>query len=142
METEVRWVQRLQNFKKAFKQLENGVEEAKKRDFSDLEKEGLIQRFEYTQELSWHVIKDFYEYAGDSGLQGSRDSFRLAVKRGLIDSVCGKILMESIKSRNKTVHTYNEETADEIFYAILDEYYGAFLLLKKALEKERQRRKL
>jgi tRNA threonylcarbamoyladenosine modification (KEOPS) complex Pcc1 subunit len=30
--------------------------------------------------------------------------------------------MESIKSRNKTIHTYNEETAEEIFQAIIHEY--------------------
>jgi hypothetical protein len=43
-------------------------------------------------------------------IYGSRDAFQLAVKRGLIDSNCGSVLMESIKSRNKTIHTYNEET--------------------------------
>ncbi len=80
----IRWLQRLNNFKKAFKQLELGVEQATDRELSDLEKEGLIQRFEYNQELSWQTIKDFYEFIGETGIQGSRDAFQLAVKRGLI----------------------------------------------------------
>jgi nucleotidyltransferase substrate binding protein (TIGR01987 family) len=136
----IRWIQRLNNFKKAYKQLELGVEQATDRELSDLEKEGLIQRFEYNQELCWQTIKDFYEYIGETGIQGSRDAFHLAVKRGLIDANCGAILMDSIKSRNKTVHTYNEETADEIFYDIVNEYYQAFRSVKEALEKEQLKR--
>ncbi len=46
--------------------------------------------------------------------------------------------MESVKSRNKTVHTYNEETAEEIFNDIINEYYQAFFTLKIALEKEQR----
>ena len=57
---DIRWIQRLNNYEKAFKQLESGVELATDKNFNDLEKEGLIQRFEYTQELAWKVIKDFY----------------------------------------------------------------------------------
>ncbi|MEA3465927.1 MAG: HI0074 family nucleotidyltransferase substrate-binding subunit [Thermodesulfobacteriota bacterium] len=139
---DIRWLQRFGNYKKAFKQLEIGVEDATERELSDLEKEGLIQRFEYTQELSWQVIKDFYEYLGNTSIQGSRDAFQLAVKRGLINSNCGGSLMESIKSRNKTVHSYNEETAHEIFTDIVNEYYQVFLVLKQALEKEQQQRSL
>lgn len=138
MKQDVRWIQRFNNFKKAFSQLEKGVELAKSTELSDLEKEGLIQRFEYTQELAWQTIKDFYEYLGETGIQGSRDAFQIAFNRGLIDN--GKVFMESIKSRNKTVHTYNEETANEIFKEIVDEYYKAFLDLKVALEKEQQER--
>jgi uncharacterized protein YutE (UPF0331/DUF86 family) len=65
----------------------------------------------------------------------------LAIKRGLIDSNCGSVLMESIKSRNKTIHTYNEETAEEIFQAVIHEYYQAFSTLEQALEKEEKQRK-
>ena len=142
MEDNIRWIQRLSNFKKAFKQLELGVEQATDRALSDLEKEGLIQRFEYNQELSWQVIKDFYQYLGYTSIQGSRDAFQLAVKNGLVDANCGAKLMESVKSRNKTVHTYNEAVAEEIFQAIVNEYYPAFDTLKIALENEQKQRKL
>ncbi len=139
-DSNIRWIQRLNNFKKAFKQLEQGVKQAKNKQFSDLEKEGLIQRFEYNQELAWQVIKDFYEYLGEIGMQGSKDAFRLAVKRGLINSDCGTVLMNSIKSRNKTVHTYNEDTAEEIFNEIVNEYYDAFHTLLTILEEQQDKR--
>jgi len=136
----IRWIQRFNNFKKAFEQLEKGVKLAVSSELSDLEKEGLIQRFEYTQELAWQTIKDFYEYLGETGIQGSRDAFQIAFNRGLIEN--GKVFMETIKSRNKTVHTYNEETANEIFKEIVDEYYKEFLKLKIAFDKEIQLRDL
>ncbi len=68
----IRWIQRLNNFKKAFKQLELGVEQA--------------------------------------------------------------------TDRNKILHTYDEETPDEIFHDIVNKYYPAFRSLKEALEKEQQKR--
>jgi nucleotidyltransferase substrate binding protein (TIGR01987 family) len=139
---DIRWIQRLNNFKKALKKLELGVEQATDKALSDLEKEGLIQRFEYNQELSWQTVKDFYQYLGDTSIQGSKDAFQLAVKMGLVDENCGASLMSSIKSRNKTVHTYNEEVAESIFQDIINEYYQAFNSLKIALENEQQQREL
>ena len=138
MQKNIRWIQRFENYKKALKQLEKAVELATDRTLSDLEKEGLIQRFEYSQELAWQTIKDFYEFMGETDIQGSRDAFQLAVNRGLINN--GKALMETIKSRNKTAHTYNEATANEIFNDIINEYYSVFVELKSALEKEKQKR--
>ena len=141
-QSDTRWIQRLNNFKKAFQQLSLAVEQAKVQELSDLEKEGLIQRFEYTQELSWQVIKDFFEYLGETEILGSRDAFQLAVKRGLLNSSLGRVLMKSIRSRNKTVHTYNKETADEIFMDIVNEYYQAFAEIKIVMEKELQKRNI
>lgn len=135
-----RWIQRFTNFKKAFNQLEMGVNELTKKNPSELEKEGLIQRFEYTQELAWQTIKDFFEFLGERNILGSRDAFQLAVQRGLISLECGEILMQSIKSRNITSHTYNEETAEEIFESINSNFYSAFKEVKEALEKEENER--
>jgi len=45
---------------------------------NELEKQGLIQAFEYTYELAWNTIKDYFENQGETGIHGSRDAFRLA----------------------------------------------------------------
>jgi hypothetical protein len=42
--------------------------------------------------------------------------------------------MDMIKSRNKTSHTYNEETADDIFFKIINEYYPEFKQFKNKME--------
>ena len=139
MSTEpARWIRRFDNYKRAFAQLEEGVELASERELSDLEKEGIIQRFEYTQELAWNVIKDFYKDQGETGIQGSRDAFRMASERGLLTH--GEALMESIKSRNDTSHTYDSETADEIFTAIVEDYHAAFQEIKTVFDAQLQQR--
>jgi hypothetical protein len=57
-EKDIRWKQRLDNFLPAYAQLKSAVDLAKQRELSDLEKQGLIQAFEFTHELAWTVIKD------------------------------------------------------------------------------------
>lgn len=143
---DIRWEQRFSNFNKAFQKLQEAVLRIKEDFYSndildpskflegdDILKEGLIQRFEYTHELAWNVMKDFLEDRGVSGLFGSRDATRQAFEVELIAD--GKIWMDMISSRNKSSHTYNEEIADEIFVKILEEYFPAFLSFKQAMEK-------
>ena len=107
--TDIRWMQRLENFCKALGQLSKFIE---KKELSELEEQGLIQAFEYTYELAWSTIKDFYENQGETGIQGSRDAIRLAYRRQLITD--GDVWMRMIQSRTLTSHTYNEETARQI----------------------------
>ena len=58
----IRWIQRFHNFQLALAQLNDAVLLSKERELSLLEKQGLIQAFEYTHELAWKVMKDFFEY--------------------------------------------------------------------------------
>jgi len=133
---EIRWLYRFDNLKKAFNTLKNDVDLANKKNLSDIEKRGLIQAFEYTYELSWNTIKDFYFYNGVVDIQGSRDAFKMAYNRGLISS---DTLIQSIRSRQLTVHTYNEEIIENIFEDIINRYYFAFEELIKNLEIEAQK---
>lgn len=89
------------------------------------EKEGLIQRFEYTHELAWNVMRDYLVYQGEQNIGGSRDATREAFRIGLITD--GEGWMDMIKSRNLTSHTYNNSTAEEIYLKIIKEYYPLFL---------------
>ena len=135
MERDIRWIQRLGGFQKALQNLSEAIELSRKRELSWLEKQGLIQAFEYTYELAWHSAKDFYESRGEGDIHGSRDAFRLAFERGLVER--GQALMNAIRSRQLTSHTYNERTAEEIYRAIIDEYYDAFKELADNLEREK-----
>lgn len=127
---DVRWIQRFNNLKKAFKQLEEAIKLMKTRELSVLEKQGLIQSFEYTHELSWKTLKDFLENRGNTNIYGSRDATKESFKLGLIEN--GEAWMQMIKSRNLTSHTYDENTADEIVESIGNIYYIEFKnLIKK-----------
>src|SRR4051812_26286112 len=60
---DVRWRQRFESFERAF----NLLTEALSLDLAKmtaLEREGTVQRFEFTFELAWKTIKDFLEYSG------------------------------------------------------------------------------
>jgi nucleotidyltransferase substrate binding protein (TIGR01987 family) len=134
---DIRWIQRLSNYRKALDNLREAVDLAKTRELSKLEKQGLIQGFEFTYELAWNTVKDFYAEQGETEIQGSRDAFRMAFNRNLISN--GEVLMETIKSRQRTTHSYNEEIANEIYRAVIDEYYDAFLYLAEKLEAAKDR---
>jgi nucleotidyltransferase substrate binding protein (TIGR01987 family) len=131
---DIRWEQRFNNYKKALQKLSEAIDAFEDGEFSDLEKEGLIQRFEYTHELAWLTIKDFYENQGETNIQGSKDAIKLAFNRGLISN--GKIWIEMIESRQLTVHTYNEDTAEKVVSKIVYEYSDLFVELKEKLEEE------
>jgi nucleotidyltransferase substrate binding protein (TIGR01987 family) len=122
---DVRWRQRLQNYQKALGQLKSAISLSRQRELSELEGQGLIQAFEFTHELAWNVMKDYFEYQGNTAITGSRDATREAFKQGLIAD--GETWMGMIKSRNQSSQTYHEETAREIVRAVTD-VYGALLV--------------
>lgn len=123
---DVRWKLRLQNFKRAFIQLEKAV---KTPDLNELERQGLIKAFEFTYELAWTTLKDYLIEMGYTELMGSKDTFRQAFQLGLISD--GEIWMEMVKSRNLTSHTYNQDTAESIEEDVITTYYP---LIKQLLD--------
>ncbi len=129
MKKDIRYIQRFENFLKAFKQLESAVKLAKKRKLSDLEEQGLIQAFEYTHELSWNVLKDYLTRDGIQNLFGSVTVTREAFKLGLIKD--GEVWMKMIKDRNETVHAYDEKKVDAIFERVVKKYFTEFSAFKK-----------
>ncbi|MGL5683222.1 MAG: nucleotidyltransferase substrate binding protein [Marinifilaceae bacterium] len=138
-DTDIRWEQRFNNFQRALKKLTEATayvrEEQSKgaqfKNMDDLKLEGLIQRFEYTHELAWNVMKDYAIYQGDNSLTGSRDAIRTALAMGLITD---KRWMHTIADRNRTSHTYNEETAYEIIQDVVCIYYKLFTDFEQRME--------
>lgn len=133
MNIDIRWKQRLENFRRALKTLDDAVTLAGSRPLSDLERQGLIQAFEFTHELAWNVMKDWFEYQGTTSITGSRDATREAFARGLI--VHGEIWMEMIRSRTKSTHTYNLDTAKKIAELILSAYFPEFSLFLREMDR-------
>lgn len=128
---DIRWQQRLVHFGQALEQLGEAVALRQQRPLSRLERQGLIKAFEFTHELAWNTLKDFFDYQGTSGLMGSRDATREAFRVGLIED--GEVWMEMIASRNRTAHTYNENAAEEIAGRVSDAYLPLFLKLQSRL---------
>ncbi len=129
---DIRWIQRFNHFSKAFAQLDEAVELSRQRKLSKLEVQGLIQAFEYTHEMAWNTLKDFLHEQGTKKLYGSKDATREAFKTGLIEN--GEIWMDMIASRNLTLHTYNEDVAQDIADKIIHLYFSEFQRLRTTME--------
>jgi nucleotidyltransferase substrate binding protein (TIGR01987 family) len=125
---DIRWQQRLDNYARALEQLDSAVRLAGERPLSDLEQQGMIQAFEFTHELAWQVMKDYFRYQGITRITGSRDAVREAYAVGLVSD--GEDWMDMITSRNRTSHAYNKAVADDIVRRIVTVYaplLGGFL---------------
>ncbi|MDP8032896.1 nucleotidyltransferase substrate binding protein [Pasteurella atlantica] len=113
-----RFKQRLENFEKAFLQLQKAVSRADELD--DLSKEGLIQRFEYTFELAWKTLKDYLESEGET-TTSPRQVLKQAFKMNLLDN--GELWITMLDKRNLMAHTYNEDYFKQVFESIVNQYF-------------------
>lgn len=125
MNKEVRWKQRFSNFEKAFLQLKKGTEQ---KQYTPLEKEGLIQRFEFTFELAWKTLKDYLESQGVEA-RYPRDVIKEAFRYELIKD--GEKWIDMLEKRNLMAHTYDEKSADFAFQIIRENY---FFLIEQVFE--------
>ena len=131
MTAEIRWKQRFENFTRAFNLFDSAV---KLQTPSKLEKEGVIQRFEYTFELAWKTLRDYMRYGGiETDLP--RDVIKEAFANTLIQD--GKVWIDMLEKRNLMAHTYDEASFETAYSKITQEYYKALkqvydLLLQKS----------
>ena len=132
--SDIRWIQRLENFQRALATLQRAIGLAQSRPLSELEELGLIQAFEFTHELSWLLLKDFLVDQGVAGISGSRDAVREAVVRQLLPQGDETVWMAMIRSRNLTSHTYNPAVAREIAELIVNRYGPVFQQLAKLMQ--------
>ena len=118
---------KFETLKKMLKKLEAALE--KDAHLDELYLDGTIQRFEFVYELSWKLMKSYLEYQGTE-VVNPRETFREGFKDGIISDATEWINL--MINRNKTSHTYKEETAWDIYDKIKSEY----IVLFKNFEKE------
>jgi nucleotidyltransferase substrate binding protein (TIGR01987 family) len=134
MESDIRWKQRFDNFERAFSLLKNAFEKDISA-MSDLEKEGVIQRFEYTFELAWKTIKDYLIYNGVSFDQITPKS---VIKQAFAAKIIpdGQIWIDMLEQRNLMSHTYSNESFESVFDNIAKHYLVALEQIYKWLKKQ------
>lgn len=124
---DVRWKQRLGNFKKALGQFEEAV---KMNSQDRLAQEGLIQRFEYTFELGWKCLQDLLQERGLEEVRGPKPVLQQAFQDGLVSD--GIVWMEMLRARNEASHIYDEK----VFLEIYGKAKGNFLKPLRELEEK------
>ncbi|EAX48919.1 nucleotidyltransferase substrate binding protein, HI0074 family [Thermosinus carboxydivorans Nor1] len=121
-------IERLSERAKEYQKAVRRLQEALAEDLSNiLVYDGVIQRFEFTYELAWKLIKAYLEYEGIADVKSPRAAFKEAFTAGLIDN--GEIWLEMIDDRNLTAHTYNEENAKQIYAKVKEKYFPQFATL-------------
>ncbi|GAI82788.1 unnamed protein product [marine sediment metagenome] len=111
----------------AHKRLEEGIEQAR----DELDKDGVIQRFEFTFELLWKALKIYLEHQGII-VKTPRDSFVEAFRINLFDDE--KIFLDMMEDRNSTSHIYDKETSKKIFNRIKKNYSSEITKLIEQLK--------
>lgn len=102
-------------FKKALDRLKEGVLEAK----DELDKDGVIQRFEFTFEILWKSLKLFLEYEGIE-CRTPRACLKEAFRIGLIENE--NVFLNMLEDRNKLSHIYDKGVSEEILENVKHKY--------------------
>ena len=103
-------------------------------DQKDAVRAGVIHRFEFTYELCWKFMRRWLQVnLGAAYVEGvaRRQLFRLSAENKLIDDV--DRWMEYHDARNEISHTYDEDTAEDV-YDTACEFLGDAEKLLEALE--------
>lgn len=109
---------KLSNFRSAYARLSEGI--AQLDENNDLAADGVIQRFEFTFELSWKTLKAVFEAEGLTGLNSPKTVLREAFAAGLISDE--ELWLDMLNDRNNTEHMYSEQLAKEICRNIQKRY--------------------
>jgi len=126
---DIRWKQRFENFKKSLAHLSEAVEIE---DPGIIQQAGTIQFFEMSFELAWKTLKDYLEEEGFSDIKSPKATIKKSFEISLIKD--GHTWLEALENRNLAAHTYDEETANEIYELICNSYFPLLDNLRDILE--------
>ena len=128
--TDVRWKQRLSNLNKSLAHLAQAVEIDTP---TIIQQAGTIQFFEVSFELAWKTLKDYLEEQGFADVKSPKAAIKKAFEIELIED--GHLWLEALENRNLAAHTYDDETAQEIYELICHSYFPLLGKLQESLEK-------
>ncbi|MFA4815176.1 MAG: HI0074 family nucleotidyltransferase substrate-binding subunit [Candidatus Gracilibacteria bacterium] len=122
--------QRYTHFQEALARLEEAVAMKPK---DRLALDGLIQRFEFSFELGWKVLKDWLNYKGFE-VSAPRDVIQKGFQESLLEDFDGWLKM--LELRNVSSHEYSLEKADGLIKLIQEKFSLLLRNLKDTLDKQ------
>ena len=125
---DIRWKQRFQNFENSVKELEKAVF---MKEYTVLERAGLIQFFEVSFELGWKTLKDYLEEKGQI-VKFPRDAIKESFSTDIIKD--GHVWIDMLEKRNILSHTYDEAAAQEALRMIREDFFPAIKQVYEALK--------
>lgn len=134
---DIRWQQRFQNYDRAFVLLRSALEDRPLDQYSALEQEGIIQRFEYAYELAWKTMRDYLEA---NGVVINPVTAREVIKQAFAAKVVadGQVWIDMMLHRNQLSHTYDFAKFRLVLDAIQAHYLPAMATLHEWLMDQAQ----
>lgn len=100
---------KLDELKRAVTRLKEALGVAK----NDIVRDSVIQRFEFTVELSWKALHRFLRASGISEALTPKNTFREGAKLGLVSDP--EAWLRFVDARNLSSQTYKEELAEQVY---------------------------
>jgi nucleotidyltransferase substrate binding protein, HI0074 family len=106
------------------------LKEIMEEPYSVIIRDAAIQRFEYTFEAIWKLIKEYLIEREGIVCNSPKSCFREAFKMHLINEDESMQALYMTDDRNMTTHTYHEDVAEEIYkelagyYSLMDRIYS------------------
>lgn len=129
---DIRWKQRFENYEKALRLLCEALTDVE--GLSELEKEGVVQRFEFTVELGWKTMKDYLEY---NGMVLEPIAPKPVVKQAFAAKIItdGQLWIDMLDRRNLLSHTYDQKVFDQAVQEMAKRFLSGFNELYDFLKK-------
>lgn len=124
-------INKYNSYKTALERLIEAIELYQK-DEHPILLDGTIQRFEFTVELAWKLIKEYLEYEKIGEFNSPKATIKKAFELELIDD--GEIWLDMLDDRNLTSHTYDEAVAEEIYENIVNKYKEQLIKLENKIK--------
>ena len=128
---DIRWQQRFSNYEKAYLRLEEAINQE---NLNELERNGLIQRFEFTLDLAWKVLKDFLQEKGFVFKPSPKDTLRMAQQGEYISYA--QELIDGLEIRNELSHDYSGEKFEQSEKTLREQTFVALKQLYQFLKDE------
>lgn len=120
--------EKFESFSKSLSKLKEALE---KEHIDDYILNATIQRFEFTYELAWKLLKEYLAYNGITDVRTPREVFKEAFATEIIGE--GDIWIEMINDRNLTSHTYDEGQAKDIYIRIKKKYFPMLIKVRNTI---------
>lgn len=114
-------MKKVDNFLQAVQRLREATEEYSKHSNNDVIRDGMIQRFEFTFELSWKAAK---EYLIDQGVANDLNFPKQVLKAAYGNKMINdeNVWLDMLESRNRTSHIYDDRVAAKIAEDIVSRF--------------------
>ncbi len=120
---------------KDFKQALDNLKASSVLEYSDISRDSTLLRFELASELAWKVLKIYLENKLQIQSSYPVQIYREALKAQILDVSDAECALEMVRDRNRMVHDYNQDWADELYKRIVENYLPLFEKIFDAVSK-------